>query len=206
MGEIISYVAREVTARGLDKQALPDEKALQVYLFHDDYAQLALLKPLSVFSLSKASMLYPGAGVDILFPLLYVEHLFPALQQVELVLVDIDENRTVIKTILDDIGISFAEEKQGIAFYWRGKLINVKFMVGDIFRLLPTLPRFDIYFERAFRIMKEDHPDYEHKVVEKLNASGIVISDSGFQHSKLRKIEVSQGLSAYKEMVMGVKE
>ncbi len=70
--------------------------------------------------------------------------------------------------------------------------------------MITTLPTFDIYFERAFRIMRERHPEYEQKIVEKLNRGGILISDSGFQDTTLRKIMVPKELSAYGEMVLGV--
>ena len=78
-------------------------------------------------------------------------------------------------------------------------------MQGSIFQILPQIPPFDIYFERAFRIMKDGHENYEKQIYQKLKPKGILISDSGFQNSPLEKVEVSQKLSAYKEMIIGVK-
>ena len=65
---------------------------------------------------------------------------------------------------------------------------------------------FDLYFERAFRIMKDDDPDFEQKVVTKLSSDGMIISDSGFQGLELNYLDASRELSSYNEMVIGVKK
>src|SRR3989338_7909977 len=206
MGFLISYEEKKAKAKGLDKSAKPKEEKLKEYFFPDDYHNLSLLSGLSKIEYPEnPTLFYPGCGADILFPLKYVELLFPRLRKVTLILNDIDNNFGIIKTVLDYVGVSFAEKKKSLQFYWNGILVDLQFIQGNAFELLPELPAFDIYFERAFRIMKDDHPEYENQIYQKLNPNGILISDSGFQHLPLEKMNVSQELSAYKEMIIGIK-
>lgn len=208
MGFIISYEERPVKAKGLNKLAKPDQEKIQRYLFPDEYQNISLLTEMSRVEYPENPVFfYPGCGADILMPLKYVEILFPRLRNITFIFNDTDNNLGVIKTILDEVGVSFKEKKKNILqFYWNGILVDLKFIQGNVFQIITSLSPFDIYFERAFRIMKDEHPEYENQIYQKLNTNGIVISDSGFQHLPLEKIDVSQELSAYKEMIIGVKK
>lgn len=210
MGEVISYVERPAHARGLQKAALPKDDKVREYLFAHEYQYLHLLKafPASI-SYSRPLLLYPGCGADILFPLHYAEKMNRV--EISFLFIDVDDNLGVLKTVLDDVGIAFAEEtdnqtnNKSIHFYWKGILVHLEFRLGDIFTLLPTLPAFDIYFERAFGIMKEGHAEYERQVYAKLKPGGLLISDSGFYKPVLQKIDIPSELSSYGEMIAGIK-
>jgi len=208
MGFLISYEERKVKAKGLNKLAKPNEDKVKEYLFPDEYQNLSLLLDLPKLEYHQNPILfYPSCGADILMPLKYLEILFPLLCNVTFIFNDADNNLGLIKTILDDVGISFREPKiNSLLFYWDDILVNLKFIQGNVFQLLSSLPEFDIYFERAFRIMKDDHLQYEQQIYHKLKPNGILISDSGFQQLPLEKIEVSPELSAYKEMIIGIKK
>lgn len=205
MNNFISYIAREVKALGLNKKAFPNEQKIKEHFFQEDYENLSLLKNIHPFSLSEIKLLYPGAGTDILFLLHYLDYLFPQVTAAYCTLVDKDNNLPIIKTILDDIGIPFSDKKNQILFYWKGKLITVEYVKGDIFKTVDQF-QFNVYFERAFRIMKSYHPDYEPQIFTQLDSDGIIISDSGFDTVPLQKINVPQELSSYGEMIMGVKK
>ncbi len=207
MGFIISYEERPVKAKGLNKLAKPDQEKIQRYLFPDEYQNISLLTEIHRMEYPENPVLfYPGCGADILLPLKYVEILFPRSRNITFIFNDTDNNLGVIKTILDEVGVSFKEKKKNILqFYWNGILVHLKFIQGNVFQIIAGLPPFDIYFERAFRIMKDEHPEYENQIYQKLNSNGIIISDSGFQQLPLEKMDVSQELSAYKEMIIGVK-
>ncbi len=199
------FEPRSVAAKGLEKTALVREKIYQ-YLLDEEIALLPLLKQLPSFPGKRVRMLYPGCGTDILFPLLYAEHLFPSLGELELLFIDRHDVTDTIKAVLDDVGVSFEEKGGWLRFYWRELLVSLQFLQGDIFSLLPSLPAFDAYFERAFRIMKDGKQGYEETVVEKLKDGGLLISDSGFESAALRKFSVPQELSSYGAMVLGVKK
>mgnify|MGYP000451073094 CR=1 FL=1 len=129
-------------------------------------------------------------------------------QKIHFLFNDVDNNMRMIKTILDDIKISFEEKKEhnALRFYWKNILVTLTFMQGNIFNTFDSIPEYDIYFERAFRIMKEEtSSDFESKIIDKLNQGGLIISDSGFKSIPLKKIEISANLSVYKEMVIGLK-
>ncbi len=202
---LIIYEEREIKPTGARKGSFPDERKIKEYLFEDEFSALTALVAVP-FAKNSASFLYPGCGADVLFPLLYMERLFPQLKEAELTLVDTQDNQKLIETVLDDIGLPFSRKKNKLHFYWKETFVIISFVVDNIFGIIGSLPTFDIYFERAFRIMKDAHPDYEQKIVEKLSPGGILISDSGFQGAKLRKIEVPPELSKYGEMVVGRKE
>ncbi len=207
MGSLISYEQRLVKAKGLNKLAKPSEEKVKEYLFSDEYQNLSFLLEIQKLECPENPVLfYPACGVDVLMPLKYVEILFPRLRNITFIFNDVDNNLGLIKTVLDDVGISFKSKKNSLQFYWNGILIGLKFVQGNIFQTIRHIPSFDIYFERAFRIMKDEHPEYEQQIYQKLNPKGILISDSGFQHLPLEKINVSQELSSYKEMIMGIKK
>lgn len=207
MGFLISYEEKAVKAKGLDKSAKPNQEKIQQYFFPDEYQSLSLLLEIQKLHAPEHPYLfYPGCGADILMPLKYVETLFPQLENITFIFNDLDNNFSLIKTILDEVGISFKEKKNTLQFYWNHTLVNLQFIQGNVFQTLPKIPAFDIYFERAFRIMKDEHANYEQQIYQKLNPNGILISDSGFQNVPLQKIEVSQKLSSYQEMIIGIKK
>ncbi len=197
---------RKVRAKGENKLVLPEDQAIKNHLFEDDYKNLQLLETIPQFEHTSVRLLYPGCGADILFPLIYLEKLFPHVTEAEFIFNDVQDNYGLIKTILDDVGIPFSKVKNRVLFYWNEKHISLKFVQGSIFFLIDSAPEFDIYFEKVFRIMKDEFPEYEQKVFSKLKQNGVVISDSGFQSVALEKLSVPTELSSYKEMVIGVKK
>ena len=206
MGELCTFTEREVIPKGARKGSKADLSKVKKHLFKEEFRALQRLKQIPALELREGRWLYPGCGSDILFPLFYLEKLFPKAEKMYFLLVDIYDNSTLIKNILDKVRIPFSEEKRKIVFYWKDCYVELEFRPGNIFELYPSLPAFDIYFERAFRIMKDGHENYEKGVFEKLAKGGILISDSGFKDVPLRRMKVPQELSAYGEMVLGVKE
>ncbi len=211
-GNLIIFEPRKVKAQGLKKTAIVREtlyQKLHQYLLNEEIALLPLLKQLPSFPRKEAHMLYPGCGVDILFPLLYAEKLFPSLESLSITMVDRHNGIDTIKTVLDDLRVSFEHNVKHngtlLEFYWQETRVSVRFIEGDIFALLHSLPSFDVYFERLFRIMKDGKQGYEEAVVKKLKDGGVLISDSGFENAALQKFSISQKLSSYGEMVVGVK-
>ena len=204
MGELLIFTEKKVRPKGVNPRALP--RHLEKFLFHSDFQRLSSLS-LPIFALpSPPLVLYPACGVDILYVLLFLQKAVPHSAQINLIMNDIDNTLGMIKTILDEVSISFAETTSGITFYWHHLLVKLQFRPGNIFTLLAELPAFDIYFERAFRIMKDEDSHYEQKVFQKLKPGGILISDSGYQSQPLQRIPVLSALSSYGEMIMGIKK
>lgn len=203
MGQLIIQMERNVPAKGMDKRILPNQNKLKEQVFAHDYELVRSLLPLSINS-QTPRMVYPGSGSDILMPLLFAQSLFPKITALHIQLIDLFPQEALVRTILDDIGIPFSEDKEKIQFYWHGVLINLDCTVANAFTL--EYDHFDIYFERAFRIMKDQDPEFENRIFEKLNSSGVLISDSGFTQFPLEKIKVPTELSSYGEMVVGVKK
>jgi hypothetical protein len=207
MPNLIIYEEKNVEAKGLNPNNKISPEKLKNYFFEDDYQNLELLNEISIpFEKREISLLYPGCGADILFPLIYLDKLFPQLNEAIFTFVDEDNNLGMIKTILDEVGISFEENKNQIEFHWNQKLITLTFIVKKIEDYFQELKNHDIYFEKAFRIMRNHIPNYEGEILNKLNPNAIIISDTGFGNQNLKQIAVSKELSSYKEMIIGIKE
>jgi hypothetical protein len=204
MPNLISLSARKIKPKGLNKSNKINENKLKEYFLTGDYENLSLLEKVSLKQIKeKLTLFYPGCGTDILTPLIYLEKILLQTKKAKFIFLDQTNSLGIVKTILDDIGVSFSERKNKIKFYWKDKLIDLEFIENNVF--YSELPEFDIYFEKAFRIMKDGNQDYEKNIFNQLNKNGIIISDSGFQEFPLKRISVSQELSAYQEMIIGVK-
>ncbi len=204
----ISVVERKVEARGAVRSNF-DLVDFSVVEFSDSLAVLDVLDMGLCGSISDAPLLfYPGCGCDVVFPLEYVRRLWPKVRMLSCVFVDATFQQGLIETVLDTLGISFAREENVLMFYWGDILVRLRVIRCDVFSFIDRFTGFDIYFERAFRIMKDGWEGYEEKVVLGLNPCGIVISDSGFRgfDSVLSYIPVSCDLSVYGEMVIGRKK
>ncbi len=207
MNNFIIYEPKEVKAKGISEHDIINKNKLKSYFFEEDYENLELLNQIEIpFDKDELTVLYPGAGADMFFPLIYLEKLFPGIKTINLIFVDIDNNLGSIKYSLDSIGVSFSEYKNSIKFYWKDQLINLNYISQNINQYLQENHSFDIYFEKNFRIMKEQIFGYEDDIIKKLNINGIIISDSGFVDKKLKEIKVPKRLSSYDEMVIAIKK
>src|SRR3989338_545235 len=206
MPNLIIFEEKEVPALGLNREKKPDIEKMKEYFFDDELDMLQGLQTIEhTFSATEVSLLYPGCGTDILTPLLYLERIMPRIERVKLHFVDTSGSFAMFKTILYEVGISFAECEGGIQFHWQHILVTLYFHQQNIARFLHNCPEYHIYFEKCFRIMKDRMPEYEQVVFDRLATSGLVISDSGFLDVGLEKIEVDLKLSAYGEMMVGRK-
>ncbi len=205
--------AREFNAKGHKPGSQPDLQIARSLIYEEEYAALESFQPSYSIPLSPAQpiLFYPGSGCDILTPLFYIEKLFPTKPEFNFLFIDVEPFLPLIKTILDDVGIPFSNTSEGIVFYWRNQKITLTFLHDDVFSFLTQtdLEPFDIYFEKAFRIIKEESmaiEQYEHIVLQKLNSGGIIISDSGFKEQQLQYYKIPNELSSYSEMVLAQKK
>ncbi|MBI2102749.1 hypothetical protein HYT55_02830 [Candidatus Woesearchaeota archaeon] len=203
MSNILSFFPRKIKPKGIKKRPPSTEKIKQ-FFFDVDYENIEKINPINHPLPAAPTLFYPGCGCDIITPLLFIEKLFPQLTEINLLFVDLNDNVDLITTILDDVGVTFSQDNRFISFYWNHLLVSLQFLQDDIFTT--ALPQYDIYFERSFRIMKDVDPQYEKRIYKKLNAGGLLISDSGFQNVALQKIVVPPELSAYNEMIAGIKK
>ncbi len=211
MPNLIIFEEKEVLAQGLNREKKPAVEKIKEYFFDDEFERLQELQEIEhSFLTTEVSLLYPGCGTDILTPLLYLEKITPKLHHITFHCVDISDSFQIMKTILHDVGISFADggegENRGIQFYWQHMLVTLQFHTQNIARFLHDCPNYHIYFEKCFRIMKDRMPEYEQVVFDRLAANGLVISDSGFREVGLEEIRVNSQLSAYNEMMVGRKK
>ncbi|MBI2573448.1 hypothetical protein HYV86_06300 [Candidatus Woesearchaeota archaeon] len=210
MDEPIFFIARDFKPKGHQQGSQPDIQKVKSMIYEEDYTTIDSFIPSSQIQLStdQPTLFYPGSGCDILMPLFYIERLLPSISEFTFIFIDIEHFLPLIKTILDDINIPFTNTQEGIIFYWKNQKITLHYQAKDVFSSLTDLKPFDIYFEKAFRIIKEESTnveEYEYSIIQKLNPNGIIISDSGFQNQELEYIKIPKELSSYSEMVLAQK-
>ncbi len=200
---LISYFERKIKPKGVKANYVLNEAKFQEYFFADELNKLSSLNNINVnISEKNPTLFYPGCGVDILTPLLYVKKLFKQ-KKFTFIFLDKEPCLGMIKTVLDDLDVPFSCNREELNFYWKGKFITLRFILGDVFK--KALPKYDIYFEKSFRIMKDQFHGYEEKVVSSLEKGGVIIADSGFQGFPLNYLDVDRDLSSYGEMIMATK-
>ncbi|HIJ10938.1 TPA: hypothetical protein HA278_02670 [Candidatus Woesearchaeota archaeon] len=174
MSDPIMFIPRMVEPKGINKQAIPNRDKIREYCFDDEHDVRVEEQPLII---EHPLLLYPGSGCDIFHPLLHVEQLFPSLQKITFHFIDQDNYLAMIKTMLDDVGVHFAQDKQQLQFWWHDLFVTLHFQIANAFSL--TLPKHHIYFEKSFTIMKEEFcPEFDERVLDALHEKGIIISDS----------------------------
>ena len=204
MPPFLNFIEKPTSVKGLN----PDSKIITTnlpnHLLSEEIFHLELLKSMPRLSLEgdKPVLAYPGCGSDILYPLSFIKNL-TNIRQIELIFIDKNDHWGMIKSILDDLGVSFIESNEQIKFYWDGLFVELEFHEDDIFNF--DYPPFDIYFERKIAFFKDQVDDYEQKMYDKLKANGLIISDYGFKNVHLQRISVPHELSAYGEMIVGRK-
>jgi hypothetical protein len=207
MSSIIIYESKAIKPKGLNKADIINKEKLLNYFLAGDYEKLSALEAINLsHNKQKISLLYPGSGADAFVPLLYLQKLFPNVKKAKLIFVDYEDNIGLVKTVLDDVGVSFKGRKNKIKFYWENKLIELRFISKRIEDHLQKGKTFDVYFEKAFRLMRDQISGYEDKILSLLNEGGILISDTGFLNKDLEYIDIPRSLSSYEEMVLGIKK
>ena len=208
MPDFITFTSKEISPKGLRPNTLLIEEKIKSYFFSGEYEKLELLNTLTVpLQKKEPRLLYPGCGTDILTPLLYLEKLFADVKKWDLIYVDTSNTFDILKTILDDVGVFFEEKKDStLLFYWKDILVTLQFFEQDIFTSIGSFTDFDVYFEKAFCIMKDREQSYEPTVYGNLSQGGEIISDSGFRGLGLKTIPVPSSLSSYGEMIIGMKK
>lgn len=207
MPPLISLQEKPVSFQGLNPHSFPNQTKVKEFFFDEDFQNFKILKnlppPTTNFP-EPPLLIYPGAGTDILSPLIYIQALFPQVKVINLLFVDTQDTLGIIKTILVECNISLKQNGNVLSFYWNNLLVNLTFQTTDIFTF--SFLSFDIYFERLFRIYKEQHPSYEQTVLAHLKTGGFLISDSGFVSDQLESLNAPKNLSIYQEMIIAKKK
>ena len=150
-------------------------------------------------------LFYPGCGPDILSPLMLLQRFSPIPKEVTLYFIDITNYKKVIQTVLSDCNISFEKHHDHLSFFFYETLCHLYYYTGNISKEFNNIPPIDIYFEKAFRIMRDEIFEYEKSIYEKIKNNGVLISDTGFRNFNLKKIQVPNNLSSYGEMIVATK-
>ena len=203
MGEFFILEGKQVPTQKIS-DGFPSEERVREHFFSAEWETLRNFSLDLSLPRSFPTLFYPGCGGDLFRPLLYLEKCFPRLRNAHFFFLDLDLVAPLLDACLERAGIPFSVSSSHRKFLWKGRTILLEIARGDVFTF--ALPVFDIYFEHAFRIMKEQDSSYEHRILERLAGGGVVISDSGFSWAPLYRIPVPLELSAYGEMVVGVKK
>jgi len=150
------------------------------------------------------SIFNPGSEADIISPLLVLDACVDLKEEHNILLcfVDLKDLDIVIrerikKTILNSSPkLNIKENYTDIRFKLKNSDITIRYIKKDALRFIDKMDCFDIYFERAFDIIRSDDKEYPQKILKKTNhiifsdkpiANDTIIRKSGFKKIKLSK-------------------
>lgn len=157
----------------------------------------------------------PGAGGDVINPLLFVDALTEC-RQLDMFFVDDRFYYQFIlqglEEVIDDFkyDISVSAGKAVIKFRLNKTKVNLVYLGEDVFKNLPKDIEngFDVYFERAFRLFREDQIRQMSYIFGRLRKGGFVISDWGFnkniteKHSLAKMGNLPRNFGIYKNLTI----
>jgi len=145
----------------------------------------------------KVTMFYPGSGIDLLFPILYLNKITDA-KDITIIFADQNiESETIISLMMQLTGIHAYKKKQNkIIFKFKTKKITLIIQKENVFAKLPEeiLEGYDFYFERAFDLFRSSAPDFIKKAIALLNENGFLITDKKITHKYLKQISTREEL------------
>ena len=159
---------------------------------------------------------YPGCGLDVVQPLLYALKICSA-ERINFVFADkdlkADELASLMLQLTDNHNYTTKKVDrytEVAEFFFQDRYISFICKSGDVLTRIPKELKagYDVYFERAFEIFREENPSFLPDILDHLNKDGIVISDAGLPKEiakDLEKIKVSpkaKPLGFYKRLSM----
>jgi hypothetical protein len=163
------------------------------------------------------TLFYPGCGVDIVQPLIYASKIVPSAKKLGFILADLNVSADdVISLMVQLTGNRNYRKKmidkntERVIFRFKDKKISFTCKTGDVLTDMPSeiVNGYDVYFERAFEICREDKPSFLKRAIHHLNQDGIIITDAGLDKGltdNLKKLPVSskaKALGFYKNLEM----
>ena len=110
MGNLVVYTQRDVKPRGLTKSHLLRKEMVEEYLFLEDLKRLIMLSNHNLaLPHQDIRVFYPGCGADILYPLFFLEKLFPSAATIKLLFNDVDQTMPIVAAE----GKSFSRKNRG---------------------------------------------------------------------------------------------
>ena len=186
--------------------------------FKDEYeTYLKLKEEFKDKKLKKDKIVFfnPGAGGDIINPLLFIDALLEC-KELELIFMDprfyyqfvLEELKEVIENF--KYSIKLDNNTAIIKFKLNSTKVNLIYSGKDAFEKIPDEIRngFDVYYERAFDLFRDTENLYMSIVFEKMNQGGIAITDYGFnkpitEKNNLQKIEnIPKNFGIYKNLTI----
>lgn len=157
----------------------------------------------------------PGAGGDIVNPMLFIDAVTEC-KELEMIFFDprfyyqfVIEG---LKEIIDNFKYKMKVDGKlaKITFKLNKTKVILNYIGKDAFERIPSEIKqgFDIYYERAFRLFRDDQNLYMALIFEKMYSGGLVITDWGFnkpviEKGNLKKIEkVPKDFGIYKNLTI----
>ena len=164
----------------------------------------------------RLTFFYPGCGLDVVQPLLYASKICSA-EHIRFVFADKDISADEIASLMlqltdnHNFRVKKIDKNTEVAeFFFQDRDISFICKSGNVLTQIPKELKdgYDVYFERAFEIFREENQSFLPNILDHLNKDGIVISDAGIPKElakDLEKIKVSpkaRPLGFYKRLSM----
>lgn len=173
--------------------------------------------PQIVLDKKDVEVFYPGCGLDLVQPLVYASKMMRNARSITFILADKDITAgDVVSLMLQLTGNhnyrlgKIDERTESASFQFKDKQMRFICKRGDV---LSHLPReiskgYDVYFERAFEIFRNEQPAFIYDALHLLRRGGIVITDAGLNKALTRDMEQiavlpeAKALGFYKNLSM----
>ena len=151
----------------------------------------ALAESLKHFASDKtaATLYYPGGGLDLMRPLAILDSIHKSAKNWRIVLQDPAESIEPIVGLAQAITGVIPHKISGkdwssksASFHFKDRDITIDLSRSDaLHQLPPNLDSYDIYFDRAFEIVRIKDESFVARIARGLRSGGVAITDCGFK-------------------------
>ncbi|MFC1753523.1 hypothetical protein ACFL96_09060 [Thermoproteota archaeon] len=193
-----------------------DKKILSEFLHPEELEAAEHLGDAEV-SKKELTLFYPGCGLDIVQPLIYSSRIAGKADKITFILADRDMTANdVVSLMLQLTGNHNYSIKRNdphtetAVFRFKDRTFSFVCKKGNVLESVPKEIKqgYDVYFERAFELFRENDDLFMPNMISLLNKDGLMITDAGLsrQLSKdMEKIKLSpktKELGFYKNLSM----
>jgi hypothetical protein len=128
----------------------------------------------------EVTLFYPGSENDVIMPTLMLIA-FADFRKAKIVLANAEADIKYAAGLFQQLTHckKFKQEGNKCTFFFEDRTFEIICHKYDVLQGLPPIGEIDIYFERAFQVFRQSHPEYFPIVKSKLAKGAIVISDFG---------------------------
>ncbi|MFQ5474866.1 MAG: hypothetical protein ACE5DM_03445 [Candidatus Nanoarchaeia archaeon] len=179
-------------------------EALSAYLLGEEIDAFDHLG-ISQIERGELAIFYPGCGLDLAMPLLYMKKLGQDAKVINMILADkeifLEDFTAMMVAFTGNQNYSLDKRRGCVTFRFRDQYVRLICRSIDLMSGLPSELKegYDVYLERAFEPFRRENRGFLARAFSTLNREGIVIIDAGLDKDLsrgFRRLDVSKKVDA----------